>query len=185
MPVLQAEPDRFPEELFGHLSVPLTNRNWWVLHTNPRQEKCLARLLHSNRVPFYLPVISRRSLVRGRTMTSHIPLFTSYLFLLGTEEERIRALATHRVVQSLKVPDQERLWQDLQQIYRLIETGAPITPEDRLEPGMRVEICSGPLSGLKGTIIRTASRRRFVVQVDFIHRGASVEVDDFTLTRAE
>ena len=71
---------------------------------------------------------------------------------------------------SLKVPDQERLWSDLRQIRQLIETGAPITPEDRLQTGMPVEIRSGPLTGLRGTIQRTASGRRFVVQVDFIQR---------------
>ena len=31
---------------------------------------------------------------------------------------------------------------------------------------------SGPLAGLKGKILRTASGRRFVVEVDFIQQGA-------------
>jgi transcription antitermination factor NusG len=133
-------------------------------------------------VPFYLPLIRRRLLMRGRKMTSHVPLFPGYFFLLGTREERLQALATKRVVNTLIVADQQALWHDLRQVRSLIATGAPITPEDRLAPGVLVEIRSGPLAGLRGTILRTASGRRFVVQVDFIQRGASVLLDDVHLT---
>jgi hypothetical protein len=37
---------------------------------------------------------------------------------------------------------------------------------------------------MKGTIVRCASGRRFVVEVDFIQQGASVLMDESTLTRA-
>src|SRR4029079_5416826 len=89
-----------------------------------------------------------------------------------------------RVVHSLKVDDQERLWEELGQIHQLIESGAPVTPEERLGPGESVEICSGPLSGLRGIIVRAAAGRRFVVRVDFIQRGASVELDAYCVVAA-
>jgi len=160
-------------------------RAWWVLHTRPRQEKCLARRLHRQRIPFYLPLYARRRRVRGSLVTSYLPLFTSYVFLLANREERIAALATARVVQPLRVVGEEELWRDLAQVYRLIASGAPVAPEEQLSPGALVEITSGPLAGLKGKILRAASGSRFVVQVDFIQLGASVLLDDFTLTRID
>ena len=182
MPFLPPEPNAFPENLFADDNAALrSDRRWWVLHTKPRQEKSLARQLFQSRVPFYLPLIERRSPVRGRIMTSHVPLFGGYLFLLGQRDERVTALATKRVVHTLEVSDQRTLWDDLTQVHRLINTGAPITPEERLEPGAFVEITSGPLVGLKGRIIRASTGRRFVVQVNFIQRGASVLIDDFSL----
>ena len=45
---------------------------------------------------------------------------------------------------------------------------------------MRAE-STGPLAGLKGKILETVSRRRFVVEVDFIQRGASVVLNDYVL----
>jgi transcriptional antiterminator RfaH len=162
----------------------VAGRLWWVLHTRPRQEKSLARQLHAGHVPFYLPVVSRRCRMRGRTMTSRVPLFPGYVFLLADAEERVAALATCRVARTIRVTDQERLWGDLRQIHRLISCGAPITSEERLVPGMPVEIRSGPLAGLKGKILRTASGRRFVVEVDFIQKGASVLLEDFMLEKA-
>lgn len=184
MPILAAETDLYPENLFVEPPCQLDGRAWWVLHTRPRQEKCLARQLLDHQIPFFLPLVPRKNRLRGRIITSQIPLFTSYVFLLGSQQERIMALATHRVVMSLAVPNQANLWHDLRQIHRLIETGAPITAEDKLQAGMQVEIRSGPLMGLKGVILRTGSNRRFVVQVDFIQRGASVELDDFMLAKA-
>jgi transcriptional antiterminator RfaH len=186
MPVLAAEPDQFPEDLFADERPPHAGeRLWWVLHTRPRQEKSLARVLHEAKIPFYLPVIPRQLQVRGRRLTAHIPLFPGYVFLLGDRNERHKALTTHRVVRTLDVPEPERLWEDLRQIRRLIDTGAPIMPEDRLAPGMLVEIRRGPLAGIKGRIIRTATGRRFVVQIDFIQRGASVLLDGLDVALAE
>ena len=181
MPVLPPEPNAFPDELFAAATDVAADRCWWVLHTRARQEKSLARHLYQARVPFYLPLIGKRGLTRGRVFTSFVPLFPGYVFLLGRREERLVALSTNRVVHSLEVADQGKLWHDLSQVWRLIESGAPITPEDHLEPGVFVEIQHGALAGLKGRIIRAASGRRFVVEVDFIHRGASVMLDDYNL----
>ena len=186
MPILSREPDLFPEELLDELYSPESaERLWWAVHTRPRQEKSLARELHRWRIPFYLPQVDRRRLIAGRKFTAHVRLFAGYLFLLGDQEERVAAQVTHRVVRTLEVPDQEGFWGDLRQIEQLIASGVPITPEDRLKPGKKVEIRSGPLVGLTGTIVRGASGRRFVVQVDFIQRGASVLVEDVLLVETD
>jgi len=186
MPILPPEPNCFPEGLFENGQPHSTaGREWWVLHTKPRQEKSLARQMCETKIPFYLPLISKRSPSRGRVTTSLAPLFAGYVFLLATREERIAALTTQRIVNTLIVKDQQALWHDLRQVHRLIATGKPITPEQRLAPGHLVEIKSGPLAGLHGKIIRTASGQRFVVQVNFIQQGASVLMDDYNLEKIE
>jgi transcription antitermination factor NusG len=186
MPLLSQEPDLYPEHLLSLAETGEdTERVWRVLHTRPRQEKSLVRHLHRAQIPYYLPLVARRWRLRGRTMTSHLPLFPSYVFLFGDRQERVSALSTNRIVRSLEVPDQAVLWQDLRQIHRLIAAGLPITPESRLTAGMMVEITSGPLAGLRGRILRNASGQRFVVQIDFIQRGASVVLDDFTLAKLD
>jgi transcriptional antiterminator RfaH len=187
MPLLPPEPNLYPADLFtgDRAETAGASRVWWVLHTKPRQEKSIARQLLEARVPFYLPVIARRCVVRQRVLQSHVPLFAGYVFLLADRAERVTALATNRVVRTLEVFDQELLWHDLSQVFRLIAAGAPITPEARLVPGAAVVIRTGPLAGLKGKILRTASGQRFVVQVDFIQQGASVLLDDFRLAPAD
>lgn len=184
MPILAAEPNVYPEDLFGPVdgSGPrVEGRLWRVLHTRPRQEKGLARDLWQARVPYYLPLASRRMLIRGRPATSYLPLFPGYLFLLSSREEYLRALATRRVVRALEVGDQAGLADDLRQVHRLIASGLPVAAEARLVPGAVVEITSGPLAGLRGKILREASGRRFLVQVNFIQQGASVLLADYHL----
>ena len=171
----------YPRNLFEAEVAHSPDRIWWVLHTRPRQEKSLARHLHTAQIPFYLPLTPRRLQVRNRTMTSQIPLFTSYLFLLAHPQERVAALASSRVVNSIRVTDQARLLRDLSQVHRLIAMGAPIALEDRMVPGAMVEIQCGPLAGLRGKIVQETSRKRFVVEVDFIQRGASVLLDGYSL----
>ena len=181
MPILSAEPQFCPVDLFERGSEGSLGRNWWVIHTKPRQEKSLARHLHAARIPFYLPLVSKRLRVRNRTLTSYTPLFPGYVFMLAVVEERIAAFSTNRIVRSIPVVDQQKLWRDLNQVQQLISTGAPITPEGRLAPGTVVDIRTGPLAGLRGKILKNATGRRFVVEVDFIQRGASIVLDDFTL----
>lgn len=178
MPILAAEPDRYPADLFDG---PPPGRTWHVLHAKPRQEKSLARHLYANGVSFYLPTVPRRSNARGRVLTAHAPLFPGYLFLYADQDERVTALTSNRIVHSLVVHDQQRLFDDLRQVDKLLGAGLPVSTETRLPPGTPVEITTGPLAGLCGTVIRAGSARRFVVRVDFIHQGASVLLEDCAL----
>jgi len=181
MPLIPLETSIFPDDFFAFEEKPQTEKRLQVLHTKPRQEKSVARQFLNSQIPFYLPLLVRRLRYRNRRMMSHVPLFPGYIFIYGDENDRVAALKTSRIVHSLDVADEKMLWFDLRQISRLIETGAAITPEDRLSPGAPIEIRHGPLAGLKGRIIKEASGRRFIVEVHFIQRGAAVLLDNDAL----
>ncbi len=182
MPILPAEPALFPDRLFAEAAMrESSGRRWWVLHTRPQQEKSLARDLLAREISFYLPQNRRTLLIRGRSMSSFTPLFPGYLFLRADQEERIAALSTRRVVRTLEVSDQNRLWDNLDRLNRLINSGLPVAAESGLEPGVQVVMRSGPLAGLRGRILKAAGKRRFMVAVDFIQTGASVLMDDWVL----
>src|SRR5262245_36387549 len=106
MPILRAEPVLQSEEIFASDPANLNEGRWWVLHTKPRQEKSLARWLHAAGIDYYLPTIERRSRIRGRVITAHLPLFPGYLFLHADRERRVASLTTNRVVRCLDVDDQ-------------------------------------------------------------------------------
>lgn len=182
MPILQAEPSVYPAGMFLESApVQLPGLDWWVLHTKPRQEKSLARWLHATGISFYLPTLTRRCRIRNRVMAAHQPLFTGYVFAHADREHRVSAMTTNRVVRCLPVADQDTLWNDLRQVHHLLSSGLPVVTESRLVPGTPVEVISGPLKGVTGRILRSASGARLVVSVDFIQQGASVEIDDYSL----
>jgi transcriptional antiterminator RfaH len=177
MPLLPAETALYPEDLLQSPVNSVKDARWWVFHTRPRAEKSLARHLLRREIGFYLPLYERQWRTGGRLRTSHLPLFPGYLFARGDSQERLQALETNLVVQTLCVGDEARLVQDLQHVQRMIQSGLPLLPEERLEPGQPVEIISGPLQGLHGKVLRRGKQCTFVVEVDFLQRGASVEID--------
>jgi transcriptional antiterminator RfaH len=123
--------------------------------------------------------VPKLHLIRGKRVKSLLPLFNCYVFLFSSEEERIGALKTNRVVQMLPVSDQELLLNDLRQIQRLIASNAPLTIEQRLMPGRRVRIKSGLLRGLEGTILDRCNNSRLLVAVNFLQKGVSLDIEDF------
>jgi hypothetical protein len=53
------------------------------------------RQLLDRRIAYYAPVISKRYRSgAGRVRTSYIPLFSNYVFVNGTEEDRYNAVST-------------------------------------------------------------------------------------------
>jgi len=182
---LESTPAIFPETLFDDASeeapVDGDQRRWWGVYTRSRQEKALARELFAQEVPYYLPLVKKVTWYGRRRITADLPVFSSYLFLYGSEEERVGCLATNRVSRLLSVAEPERLRFDLSQLRRLIAAGAPLTIESRLAPGRRVRIKRGPLAGLEGIVLERRSGTRLLVGVDFLQQGASVAIDDFSL----
>jgi transcriptional antiterminator RfaH len=185
MPLLSLEPFLLPEDLFETWQ-PQTGEAdcWWVLHTRPRAEKSLARKCLPTGVSFFLPQYEHRWRSRGRMLKAHLPLFPGYFFLRGDYQARLEALKTNLVVSCLTVPDQQQLHADLTRLHRLITAGTALAPEDHLTPGAWVEITSGPLMGLTGKILRRGGGCRFVVEIQFLQRGVSAEVEGWTIRPA-
>ncbi len=181
MPILPAEPDLFPPNLWqdNELWANQSGR-WWCLHTKPRQEKAVARDLRSCGVAYYLPqVVHEDRTPQGRKTRSIIPLFTSYLFLLGDDRERVEALKGNRLANVLEVADQVALTHDLRQIHQMLLSGLAIRPEPVMPVGARVRIKTGPLTGIEGTVFRRDKRDKFVAVVQFLVRGATVDLEDW------
>ena len=181
MPVLGKETSVFPDNLFEMEFDESSERAWRAAFTKSRQEKSLARHLLSSGIPFFLPLVAKDNQIRGRRVTSFIPLFTGYVFLHATEDERVRSLTTNRISTVLPVQDQRQLFLDLRQVRQLIDTDAPLTIERRLSPGQRVRIKSGAMEGVEGTVTMRRGKRRLLVAVQFLQHGVSVEIDDYML----
>jgi transcriptional antiterminator RfaH len=185
VPILGEEPDLYPDTLLDQPPSEPTDRRWFALYTRARQEKSLARELLKYGVPFYLPLVRKTSVSRGRRRTSLSPLFAGYIFLHAAEEERVRSLATNRVSRVLTVEQPEQLVYDLRQLRQLIAAGAPLTIESRLAPGRRIRVRQGAFAGLEGTVLKRRGETRLLVSVNFLQQGASVEIDDFLLEPLE
>jgi transcription antitermination factor NusG len=181
MAILPLETFLYPDKLLEAASLGAAEEKWWVLHTRPRAEKQVASRLHKRRNAFFLPLLSKRHVNKGRKFESFVPMFPSYVFLHGTHEARLAALATNLIVQVLPVTDQQRLHVDLTNVHRLIVSQAPLTSEHTLPAGTPVEIMDGPFAGMQGKLLGCGRDYRLFVEVKFLQRGVSVAVEPWMM----
>jgi transcriptional antiterminator RfaH len=138
----------------------------------------VANALYSRQVAFFLPLVIRKSLLRGRTRTARIPLFPGYVFVFGNDADRLSALQTNRVIALHQAPDGDVLRRQLSTLAELIAAGVPLVRESRLTAGERVRIKAGLFRGVEGVILRRHGKTELLVAVDFLGQGASLEIDD-------
>jgi hypothetical protein len=175
--------ERFPADLLSDLSSPsqevdIRATTWWLGHTRPRQEKAVANDLFARRIPFYLPLVMRKAITRGRTRHVRIPLFSGYVFICGSEAERLSALKTNRLLTIQQVPDGNSLRRQLISIAQLIAAGAPLVREARLAAGERVRIKTGLFRGIEGIVLRRHGKTELLIAIDFLGQGVSIEIED-------
>ncbi len=166
---LRAPLDAIPGDLPGR---------WWVAHVRPRCEKVLARELLVRDVPAYLPLRQKatRSRRTGRRSWSLTPVFTGYVFFNGTDEQRVRALSTNRIVTVLSVTDQASLVRQLRDIQTVLARSSDIECGPTVAVGEWVRVLDGPFAGVVGRVRRTQGRCRLTIDVDILAQSVSVEV---------
>ena len=150
---------------------------WWVAHTKPRQEKALARDLLRSSIPYFLPMYEARRRSRGRSWKTMLLLFPGYVFFCCNEEDRLKALDTGRIANMISVKDQVGLIAELSSLRRVMKAGLGINPYPSLRTKTRCRVCSGPLLGMEGQVVRRKGKAKFIVTISILGQGASVEID--------
>jgi transcription antitermination factor NusG len=178
MPILEKEPDIFPENLLEQ-PAPEKDEGWYAMYTLARHEKEFMRMLRPLKIAHYGPMVQQRKRSpAGRIRTSYVPLFTGYVFICGDEVARHNAVSTGCISRCLPVTESEQLIEDLRRIRMVLEKGADVRPEPKPLVGRTAIVKRGAMMGLKGTVTKVDSQHRFTVLVTFMQQGASVVVDE-------
>jgi transcriptional antiterminator RfaH len=148
-----------------------------VLHTRSRQEKAVARYLDAAGKRFYLPLIDRVTIVRGRKLVSHVPLFPGYVFLSGALDDAYAAISTRRVCKLIRVGDQRRFVEQLEIIRDALVRGAELYRCPFAVVGTRCRVSRGPFQGIEGVVSRRLERNRLALQIDTLGQAALLEID--------
>lgn len=181
MPILQQEPDLYPDNLLQEEAEPSGSAEWYAIYTLSRREKELMRKLRAQGIAHYGPMTAKRTRSpAGRIRVSYVPLFSGYVFVRGSQEERYETVATGCVSKCLSVAEPEQLVTDLRQVRLLQEHGDGLQAELRPVEGQRVRIVRGLLKDrdLTGVITRVHNQPRLTVMVNFLQQGASIVVDE-------
>jgi transcriptional antiterminator NusG len=159
-------------------SVTELSGTWWVAHTRARFEKVFAWDMLERGIGYFLPMREKVTFSGGRKRHVMMPLFTSYVFFCGKEEDRYFAMTTNRLCQAIEVVDQHGLIEELASIEKALLSKGIIDCYPQLPVGARSRIISGPMMGTEGVVIeRKDEKARMVLEVTILGQGALIEVD--------
>jgi len=175
----------FPPDLFDSAQDSSTVF-WTCVRVRARWEKKLCRMLRSQSLPHYMPVVSRQSYSGRKLRSASIPLFPGFVFVMGSHtKSAFKDPGVTNVLKPTCPMHVEELDSQIRAVHRLLALGGDVGVTTQYTVGDTVTINSGPLSGLSGTITSTAGSRRLVLWVDMLGVGASVQLEsDTVLARA-
>jgi transcription antitermination factor NusG len=158
-------------------SLAQLNGHWRVAHTKARCEKVFAWDLLHHKIGYFLPLIERTYISGGRKRRVPTPLFPSYVFFCGSEDDRHKALTTNRLCQILEVVDQKRFVVELLAIEKAIHNNASLDLYPQPALGQRCRITAGAMKDLEGVVVQRTKPARLVLEVKLLGQGAVMEVD--------
>lgn len=155
----------------------MSQLNWFVAHTRPRQEKKLKAHCERNGIPATLPCYKTRHKYRGKTVAFDKPLFPGYVFLQLQSAQISSTRQNDHVANLLEVVDQETLARQLEEIILALDSDLEVRLAPSIGEGMRVRIKSGPLQGVEGWVEQRHGPSVVLLRLDFISQAAAVKLD--------
>ncbi len=160
----------------------LYRRQWFAIHTKPRQEEIAAENLLRQDFEIYLPKIEQAHRYRGSWRHGIDPLFPRYLFIrLALGHDNTASIRSTRGVtrlvtfngQPASVPD--HLIEALQESSDA-ETGLHFPLTRLLEQGSAVMIVDGPLTGLEAIYQAQDGEARSIILLNILGKTQEVKI---------
>ncbi len=152
-------------------------RKWFVLQTKSRQEKVVCDFFRDRQIEYLLPLVAKTTYYGKRKVKSELPLFPGYVFVRSAIQDAYAADRTNRLVRIIPVFDQARIEEELRSLARALEAQSSFDRHPQLVAGVRVEVKSGPLQGVRGVVESRLKMDRLILQVEILGQAISVEVD--------
>lgn len=152
---------------------------WFAAQVVCKRESQIACALEYKGYEVFLPMHSVRRLWSDRIKTMKVPFFEGYVFCRARDSGLGLIISTPNVVRIVSfggspcpITDEEII-----ALRRIAALDIDSQPHPYLAVGQRVEIHSGPLTGIVGILTQIRSHHRLVVSVESIMRSVSINVD--------
>ncbi len=164
------------------------DRNWYAVYVKSRHEKKVVEQLQEKEIQNYLPLKKEVRQWSDRKKLVELPLFTGYVFVKIHPSMQVPVLETYGAVAFIKfagklVPVRE---EEIESVKTIEKYGIGLRQENvDLDLEDRVRVTAGPCRGLEGYIVHQKKSNRFVVVIDSLKLGASVEIEQENLEKVK
>ncbi len=159
--------------------IDIRNPHWLAAYTKPKNEKKVYQRLLEAGIETYLPLQKKMRQWSDRKKLIEEPLLRSYIFIKITEKEYYKVLGIPGLVRyvtfegkAAPIPDKQ-----IDTLKLLLGQQVDIEVIDQvIEPGERVEICIGSMTGFEGYLVKHSGKRKVIIQLDHISHSLLVTI---------
>jgi len=154
----------------------MQSSSWHVLHVLSNHEKRVAQHLVVRSVEHYLPLYSERVRWTDRTVVAERPLFSGYVFVRFTPNDRISVISTPGVLRVLGDQSCDMVRDDeLAQIRTGLASGLPLRPYLGVTVGTKVRVRHGVFAGVEGVVTELRKQCRVILTLAAVRQSFSLE----------
>ena len=162
-------------------------QTWLLLQTKPREEQRASEHLQNIGATTFLPTIQVEKITRGKRNTKTEPLFPGYIFVQNPDAQEQGALtyttirSTRGVSKIVKFGTDYTLLPEtlITQIKGLTPTGSdPYLRSTAPNPGDKIQITSGPFSGLEAIYQQSDGQLRSMVLINILYQQTQMSIDN-------
>lgn len=159
-----------------------TTYRWYAITTRYKCEKYVVAQLRRKDIEAYVPLVSRTKRYTRKIKKYEVPLINCYAFVRINKDAYVRVLETTYVMGFVRPGGEITPIRDdeMHLMQRIVGEIRNVSAEPAsFVPGDRVEIISGNLTGLQGTLHAKRGKHEFVVVLDSLgyQLRMSVETD--------
>jgi transcription antitermination factor NusG len=155
-------------------------KNWYVIHTKPKNEKKVFEQIINKDIEVYLPLIQTVRYWSDRKKKLMVPLFPGYIFVNTNEEERINAISnTYGALRYVMYQKRPAVVSEKEIANIKLSLQAPdrIRIEEKsIIEGDLVEITGGIFRGLTGYIKEIRGHYKLIVNIIELNSTFSVQL---------
>jgi transcription antitermination factor NusG len=153
---------------------------WYVIYTRSRAEKKVVTELELNNITCFLPLQKKLRQWSDRKKWVEVPLIPSYCFVHISRKEYDQVLQTNNVVCYVRFEGKAAIVPEdqinaLKKMLKQFDFEVNVSQEN-FQPGKKVEVIEGPLIGLRGELIETRGKNKFIIRFTQINSIFTVEV---------
>ena len=173
----------------AQLPLATEDPRWYAFRTMFKREKMVERRLRGAGLEVYVPLRTIVKHYKSKTVTSRVPLFSSYVFVRLTAKQYPVVLADGDVFKIVRFQGEvgrvgEEEIQFLKNVLRDGDEDFQAEEVTGFTVGAEVVIAGGTLAGTKGRILESNGSHNFLVELRTLGLALKVSVRDEHLAMA-
>ncbi len=155
-------------------------KQWFAVYIRARAEKKVFNDLKQQGIEAYLPLQRKLRMWSDRKKWVEMPMISGYCFVRITRKEYDQVLYNVNVVRYVTFEGKAAVIRDSQIDFlkrMLHETDVEVeVTHENFKPGQKVEVIAGPFIGMRGELVESRGKHRFILRIEQIETVFAIEI---------